>query len=451
MDKNYYLQKINNITCDYIVFYTGSREQAEYVSFYSKYLKNNSLLLPLSDSVIKSKVPILGKNFLSYFFLDFPDIIISDRKNYENLPIMGIEILEQKPVGWNHTQRFPRSAASAIRGVPFAYLMPQERYLFDKYKGSFPKKGLYKIGDEFYKENLRKEYQLLYSVYKLTQISQTPILAFFWPIDIKNKFISEGLAYNTNENFKYRQLPPGPKDKNQNFQEIEDFFNFIDLVIEVYKNKKRLSDLMDASVVQRSLEKINPLTTKLYTKKHITLKIPDGGNINIGRKIETTRFIKILKDVFTSDILLENLINTGFFKEFLSKKETVLIEIDSDPLKGNRGFSDPYSGVVASFNYRYCREKRMGMEMKDKDTNLVMYFNNKNASIYWEKIIALELVRDKNSLKWTSRTSPEKTLELTKALSQKDMFQMKKELKNFFYFCDLILTQDNLFLGFSFI
>ena len=91
------LKKICKKKGKFLIWYTGSRNQAEYVEFYSNYLKNNSILKPLHGKIIKNKSNLLPKTLNNYLFLDFPDIIIMSKENLQI--IIGIEILEQKPVG----------------------------------------------------------------------------------------------------------------------------------------------------------------------------------------------------------------------------------------------------------------------------------------------------------------------------------------------------------------
>ena len=436
-------------TSDYIVWYTGSREQAEYVVYYSKYLKNNSLLLPLPDRAVKGHSTAISKELLEYFFLDFPDVIITHKNKGNGLPIVGIEILEQKPVGWNHTQRFPRAAASAILGVPFAYLMPQKRYMFDKVKTAKTEAKTYIIAGELYKENLREEYQLPYSLYKLSKIHNVPCLPFIWPLNEKNKFLCEGLEYNNDPGLRWKSLPPGPiNDRGQFNSEIINFFNFIDKCIEYKNNELSNRMLMHEAIVKESIKKISPATTKLYKEKHIMLKDPYGGNLKTARVVNTIDYLKILKN--TNSHYVADLVDLHYFKLFKQREKTVLIEISSDPTKGNRGFADPYSGVCASFDYRYCREIRNSPALNDRDYNLVFAPSNANSSAFFCKIIGLQIGKN-TRLNLAERQVPEDTIMITEELFNKGPFKLKKELKNIFYFCDLIVANDNLFVGKSFI
>lgn len=434
---------------DYVVWYTGSREQAEYISHYSKYLKGNSLLLPLPDSAAKGNSTEVPKGFLEYFFLDFPDVIISKKDKLDGLPIIGIEILEQKPVGWNHTQRFARAAASAILGVPFAFLMPQKRYMFDKVASASTSQNTYNIAGEMYKENLREEFQLPFSLYKLSDIYQVPCLPFIWPLEEKNKFVCEGLAYNDEPELRWKSLPPGPISKEgKKYDEIENLFTFIDLSIEYFNNNKNMNSLMQEDSVREAMRKIDPKTTTLYTEKHVTLKNPSGGNLKTASIIETKDLIKILNNM-KSDYI-DALVESESFELIRKKPKTVLIEIDSDPTKGNRGFADPYSGVCASFDYRYCRELTKSSKVNDRDYNLVFAPKDSKAGDFFKKIIKIQ-TGDGLKFDLSARKTIEDTIEITEKLFEKGPFRLKKELKNIFYFCDLIITPDNLFVGKSFI
>jgi len=441
----------------FLIWYTGSRNQAEYIESYSGFLKNNSILLPLPDSAIKQPSPVLPKTLIDYLFLDFPDIIVMSKNNKQ--PIIGIEILEQKPVGWNHTQRFSRAAASAIRNIPFAYIMPQKRYLFDKGK---PKKGerQYIIGGEKYKENLRKEFQLLNSLYKLTTIHKIPCLPFFWPINDQLKYLSEGLIYNDDPILRWEQLPPAPVNKNgEIFEEILDFFQFLDLCIDYFMKGKKNEDLIEEDIVQKHLLKIDPQYTNLYILKNVTLKNPDGGNIKIAERVATESFVPFLENRTNlkpkNQAFFLKLLQSEIFKQFLSKNETVVVNIDADPFKGGRGFSDPYSGVISSFDYRYCRNVTGNPDILKRDTNLVFVCLQKNATSFFENLLKEHFKADcldndfpNMKISWQEKEKVSELAEITKRLASFPQASLKKELKIFFYFCDLIIFSDNLFLGY---
>jgi hypothetical protein len=429
----------------FVVWYTGSREQAEYIAEYSKNLNGNSLLLPLPDSAMKGSSEVLSPALLSYFFLDFPDVIISLKSKLDKLPILGIEILEQKPVGWNHTQRFPRAAASASLGVPFIFLMPQKRYMFDKLTSERTKHMTYNINGEIYKENLREEFQLPFTLYKLTEIHSIPCLPFVWPLSEKNKFLSEGLEYNSDKNLRWKAMPPGPVGIDQKpHPEIKDMFDFIDLVIDFADEGKPPALLMKEPVVARNISKIAPSTTDFYKTKHVTLKEPDGGTVKSAEMRSTKSVIEICSAILGEDS--KSLFDSEAFKSFVSRPRTLLIEIDSDPNAGGRGLADPYSGLVASFDYRYCREIRHLPGLKDRDANLVFFANHENSTQYFDSSVSRAIGKELFD-KLSSLVDSESTTRITEKLFEQGPFRLKKDLKNLFHFCDVILTPGSLFVG----
>lgn len=463
-------EPVNNIVNSkkrYIIWYTGSKEQAEYIQAYTPLLRNNSIIACLPDSAIKTPDERLPEKFLSYFFLDFPDIIISDKFSGEiqkgkiisdSLPVVGIEILEQKPVGWNHIQRFPRGAASAILGVPFAYLEPIKRYMFDKGHSSDPKKN-YIIANEPYKENLREEFQLPYTLYCLMKVHNVPCLTFIWTIDPFNKFVSEGLVYNRDEEFRWKGLPPSPQ---QNDKEIVDFFKFINTCISYHEKNKKCAELFKESVVKEHFLKISPNAKKpLYSQDHIKLKKPFGGNVKIASIEETKNFINLLRNKLQANRdHIDQLLKSSYFEHFLKRSKTLICEIDSDPDKGNRGFSDPYSGVIAAFDYRECRSLTHSPKISERDYNFVFLDllerteRNRSASKWFENQIKMQFNNDNVSkqdfplkLEFNSRKGVEDTMNITKRIANVKPYTLNKTIKNFFFFCDLIVFSDNLFVG----
>jgi len=433
----------------FVVWYTGSREQAEYISHYSNHLKNNSLLLPLPDSAMKGQSAVLSETLLSYFFLDFPDVIVCYRDELDRLPLVGIEILEQKPVGWNHTQRFPRAAASASLGVPFIFLLPQKRYMFDKLKSERTKHLTYDINGEKYKENLREEFQLPFSLYKLTQVHSIPCLPFVWPLNEKNKFLSEGLEYNMDKNLRWKAMPPGPVGMRNNVHsEIRDMFDFIDLTIQYANAGKHPSLLMSESLVLRSIEKIAPATTSFYKTKHVALKTPDKGNVKAAEMLTTNSFISLCEQLLGDDLGM--FFDSQELDLFKSRPKTLLIKIDSDPELGGRGFSDPYSGVTASFDYRYCREERKLPGIKERDSNLVFFADHQNSHSYFKSSISRAIGTQTFDSLFTQGNF-KNVAAITEKLFEQGPFRLKKDLKNLFHFADIILTCESLFVGKSFL
>jgi hypothetical protein len=429
----------------YIVWYTGSREQAEYISEYSEALKGNSLLLPLPDSAMKGNSDVLSPKLLSYFFLDFPDVIVCSRTHLDHLPILGIEILEQKPVGWNHTQRFPRAAASASLGVPFIFLMPQKRYMFDKLTSERTKHLTYHINGEVYKENLREEFQLPFSLFKLTQTHSVPCLPFVWPLSDKNKFLSEGLEYNSDKSLRWKAMPPGPVGYgNKAHPEISDMFAFIDLVIRYFNEEKPNSLLMKEPIVIRNIEKIAPDTTRFYKPNNVSLKVPDGGTVKTARMVSTSSVVDLCAKLLGDDV--RDFFASKQMELFTSRPKTLLIDIKSDPVKGGRGYADPYSGVVASFDYRYCREIRNLPGLRDRDANLVFFANHKNAGEYFNSGVSRAIGSDLFK-RLNSPGKYDSTLDITRKLFEGGPFRLKKDLKNIFHFSDLVLTPTCLYVG----
>jgi hypothetical protein len=452
----------------YIIWYTGSYEQAEYIQAYTPSLKNNSEVRELTDSAIKNGDSTLPKKFLRYFFLDFPDIIISDKRQGplepgkligDSLPVMGIEILEQKPVGWNHIQRFPRGLASIILGVPFAYLEPIERYMFDKGKSGDSSKT-YVIAGEYYKENLRKEFQLPYTLYKAMSIHKIPCLSFFWPLSDSNKFISEGLIYNDDPGLRWKGLPPAPLEA---YPEIKDLFDYIETCINHHANNRPVSDLINIPRVKKHLLKLSlDARPPLYSKSHVQLKVPFGGHVKIARLVDTTDFLNELNLLYAHNNFphLNKLMDSSSLKRFKHREKTLVCDIASDPYKGNRGFSDPYSGVLAAFDCRECRNIKMNTDIRARDANLVFMnpliesYNGKTPSSWFEDQLRIQFRCDGLEekfglmrLKWPDRRNDSDTLNITERLNKVEDVTLSKTIKNFFYFCDLIVFSDTLFVG----
>ncbi|GAI41995.1 unnamed protein product, partial [marine sediment metagenome] len=89
------------------------------------------------------------------------------------------------------------------------------------------------------------------------------------------------------------------------------------------------------------------------------------------------------------------------------------------------------------------------------DANLVFVCLHENASSFFENLLkehfeSDHLENDFPNIKtsWSEKEETSELFEITKRLVIFNQTSLKKELKIFFYFCDLIIFPDNLFLGY---
>ena len=337
------------------IYFTGSEEQAEYVKEYSLFKDMKTELISLTNKDTSgSGVESLPKALKKMVFLDLPDIIIT--QGIEDKLIMGIEITEQVPFGYNMTQRFARCVASAIQGIPFAFILPQRKYDF------YPSSGT---------GSWRREWRLFKALERATEIHDVSILPFLWPVDESKYRENGGLIYNKDQKFRFKHIPPSPSE----YKEIKEFFDFINKVIEVsLKGSNTRVLLNDTKLLERSKK-----TGRICDYKYI-----DPSRLNILELIETQNISKYLKDnTMLNETAISHFLTSAHYKKYITqRKQTLFIRPKANPLAGSRGYGDPYAGTSLAFDYILCRTNK-GKSPLGRDINLVTFFDHKNALFFW--------------------------------------------------------------------
>ena len=82
----------------YLVWYTGTLGQAEWLITHSEVLRGNSIPLERNKNFKRfiDEWPEIAERMSALFALEDPDLVISDQ---EGTPLMSIEITEQQPFG----------------------------------------------------------------------------------------------------------------------------------------------------------------------------------------------------------------------------------------------------------------------------------------------------------------------------------------------------------------
>jgi hypothetical protein len=128
---------------DYLVWYTGTLGQAEWLITHSESLVGKSLPInwPKTENSLEQgdQYPDPVKALMS---LEQPDIVVSDTSGK---PLISIEITEQQDFGSNSQQRIARFWSAVANRVPSAYLLPIEGYQLEKIE---KKSGRAKAYDE---------------------------------------------------------------------------------------------------------------------------------------------------------------------------------------------------------------------------------------------------------------------------------------------------------------
>jgi len=395
------------------IYFTGSEEQAEYVKHYSILKEMETRLIGLTNQDTSgSGVENLPNSLKGMIFLDLPDIIITRGKEHEL--IMNIEITEQVPFGYNMTQRFARCVASAIERIPFAFILPQRKYDY------YPSSGT---------GNWRREWRLFKALERATEIHQVPILPFLWPIDESKYRQNGGLVYNTDKEFRFKNIPPSPLEND----EMKEFFEFVNLVIKKSLEGKNKEPLFN---------NVKLLTRSKETGKICDFKYIDPERLKILNLIKTQDITKYLKDntqITAQDIA--HFLASIYYNNYISKREfTLFIRPTANPLAGSRGYSDPYAGTSLAFDYILCRASN-GKTPFDRNINLITFFDHANGFVFWNKLLG-------NSFGLIGEVMPFGHLKGEPFhgdyLKNNRYLQLRKEIRTFFYTSDVILLREKI-------
>lgn len=117
----------------YLVWFTGTLGQAEWLISHSQHLRGNALPMscPKSPSDTDVLVPwnLLPPIIKPLMSLEQPDLMVTDSQGN---PLISIEITEQQPFGLNAQQRMARFWSAVANRIPSAYLLPIEGYQIEK-------------------------------------------------------------------------------------------------------------------------------------------------------------------------------------------------------------------------------------------------------------------------------------------------------------------------------
>jgi len=108
----------------YIVWWTGTLGQAEWLITHAQSLRGNSITMECPKNlsgILERTRPLLA--------LEQPDLVVS---TIDGTPLLSIEITEQQEFGSNSHQRVARFWSAVANNVPSAFLMPIESYQLEK-------------------------------------------------------------------------------------------------------------------------------------------------------------------------------------------------------------------------------------------------------------------------------------------------------------------------------
>lgn len=281
-------------------------------------------------------------------YLDAVDIIIEINKK----PVLAVEISHEAGTGHNAFQRFARLVAAAEYDIPVAYIYPEAGFIHrsnsDRWDAINP--------------------TIFRALEKVMQIHNSPALLYYYPSEFDGDYTSvpshssKGLIHDD-----YYLSLPNSKDS-----EMQDFFQFVNTILERIINNERELSLINDSLISKRRD---------WMQEQFILK---GGNNKVWSpntstiKVSTSSLIKFLMKYSGKSYDFGDLL--------LSRKYTLIYMVNAN-LRG-----DPYPGALSALDYL---NTRIGKNIEDRCMNLVMAWC---ALEYDEKNDELILIDGKSSI-----------------------------------------------------
>lgn len=328
--------------------------------------------------------------------LDKPDLIATLEIGGIDIPVVSIEITTTTPQSQHAKQRVPRLVAASEAGIPSIYIIPERK----RSSGT-----LYSLGDD-----------LFYGVDRIQQINQVPVFIYAYPDN--NGVVLHDHTY--------------PNQPDLTSVSIQNAFRTIDAIIQNKIGGNNISTLY-----------ANPWISSEVSRHHTrgaraNIRIQNYGTL---AEIQTTDLNTFLEH---NTNMNRNHIDETIRKlpdRIISRRNTIIFR------PGGRLFdhaNDPYSGMLAFFDYVFCRT---GRGVEDRNKNLI--YMPINAHIH---NIVDEFSPQGYNKFWTCdcpfRTATIPTIdqqfEISHHLQYGCVFTKIKPLRILGYFSDLIVFQDSM-------
>lgn len=282
-------------------------------------------LLAESDASKPETFHRMPDHIKKILYLDAPDLILE----FDEEPLLAVEISREAGTGHNAFQRFARIAAATENGVPVAYIYPEAVWISRR------------EGERWDQIN-----PLIFeAMERLMQIFSVPALLYYFPSQYRvasgRPTVPKGLLSDPS----FHGLPES-KDN-----EMQKFFSFVNELVQICKTKGPRS-----------------ARSSLLTWSRLTIERRNWMQGEYHSKVGCTREWSPL----TACLELPTRVVEDYLGRFAgganpslpgARDKTVVYQVGA----AFRG--DPYTGALAAVDYLKCR---LGQTYEDRDKNLVI-------------------------------------------------------------------------------
>ncbi|MGD6960071.1 hypothetical protein ACQCWA_20825 [Rossellomorea aquimaris] len=327
--------------------------------------------------------------------LDKPDLIATVDLGGVDVPVVSIELTTTTPQSQHAKQRVPRLVAAAEANVPSIYIIPGR-----KLSGG----SSYRLGADLY-----------YGVDKIQQINGIPVFIYTYPDNGGN------LIHDRNY----------PNQPDLTSQSMIAAFRTIDELI---------------------LNRINRLGIQgLYNNPWVVQELQNQANIGSQANVLVSNY-NTLTEIPTTDLqqfLMQNTnmtssrINNTISKlpsRITNRHQTIIFRPGGRLLQHA---NDPYSGMMAFFDYCFCRIDRgvedreknlLYMPMNDQINNITDEFSPAGYHRYWQNSCPFRL---------SGVPTVDQQFQISHHLQYGCEFSKSKPLRILGYFSDMLIFQDS--------
>ncbi len=326
--------------------------------------------------------------------LDKPDLIATIELNGIDVPAISIEITTTTPQSQHAKQRFPRIVAAAESGVPAIYIIPNRK----RSGGS-----TYRLGADLY-----------FGAGCVQKVCGVPIFIYNYPDNAG--MLLHDITY--------------PNQPELSAESIKDCFTTIDTVVKHRLKGQSMQLLMQDEWIATQLES--------------QMTIAARSNV----QVDNYTTLSLLNTIDLMDFMIENTEMTqkrieetlAKFPDRIRAREKTLIF-----RPGGRLFdhgNDPYSGMLAFFDYVFCR---IGENIEDRKWNLIYMPINQEISRIVDEFAPRGYYKFwKQNCPFHQEGVPDvqSQFRISHHLQYGCIFSKIKPLRVLGYFSDLIIFQD---------
>jgi len=326
--------------------------------------------------------------------LDNPDLIATIERRGVDVPVVSIEITTTTPQSQHAKQRVPRLVAAAEADVPSVYIIP----------------GRKKSGGSTY--SLTRD--LYYGIDMIRLINTVPVFIYTYPD--KNGSLLRDINY--------------PNQPDLKHPETITAFQTIDKIMEYRLDDKQIQDLNSDPWISQEIKR----QSDLGTSAAVAIE-----NYDTLTQIETCELKAFLEK--------NTRIRPNIIRQTLSRLPRRITNRDKTLIFRPRGrmfahAGDPYCGMLAFFDYAFCRT---GRSVENRKMNLVYMPAGKSVSF-----ITREFCRA-GYYKYWSKDCPfrnddvpsiDDQFTISHHLQYGCVFTKIKPLRIYGYFSDMIIFRD---------